>query len=364
MIASHRPRSQSLAVSGFTLIEVMIAVLISSMVMVAVSASFLGTMNAHYEIDTANSAQSDGQRVLDTIERDLRALWTYNLKRNHVLLGRNRDISGFDADWLDFVCATDSIGGVVDVENRVSHSGICEVGYWLRDNPALPGLLELCRREDPLVDDDITTGGTFQRVCDRVKSFNLTYYETLGYEAQPIDEWDSSREAKLPRRIKIELKVHRRIGNRNQVIGTEIDDDGRILETYQRHVVLDRRYERILQAGIAMVPVAPVAPEAETQGGGAGGGGGGGGGGRGGGGGGAPGGAIGPGEMNVGGPPGGSGRPGGGTRPPGGGRGGGQPPAGGPGINLGELLRGRGGSGGGGFFGGLPGGGQGGGGRR
>jgi prepilin-type N-terminal cleavage/methylation domain-containing protein len=345
---------------GFTLVELMVAILISSMVMVAVSASFVGTLNAHYEIDTANGAMATGQRVLDTIERDLRGLWHYNVKGNKVLFGRNRDIGGFDADWIDFVTTTDTIRGVPDVENRITPTGISEVGYWLRDNRETPGLLELARREDALIDDDITRGGEFQVLCDRVKSLNITYYQTLGFDAEPVDEWDSSRDGLLPRRIKIELKVHRRMGNRNQVSGLEIGDDGRVLETYVRHIVFEKRYDTILQAGVAMVPVAPIAPADQPTSGAAGAGGEGGGGPLGGGGGGArgPGGGLpGLGEIGVGANPGmppGQGR--GGNRQPGPGRGG-LPPGGNPGLNLGDLLRG----GGSGLPGGLFGGGQGGG---
>lgn len=348
---------------GFTLIEVMVAVLISSMVMVAVSASFLGTMNAHYEIDNANAAMSEGPRVLDLIERDLRSLWHYNVKKNRILFGRSRDIGGYDADWIDFVASTDAIGGVVDLENRIAHPGVCEVGFWLRENRELPGLLELWRREDPLIDEDITRGGTFQRVSERVKSLNIIYFETLGYDAEPLDEWDSSREGKLPRRLKIELKVHRRIGNRNQVSGVEIEDDGRILETYVRHVVFDPRYDEILQAGIAMVPVAPIAPADQPAAGGAGSGGGGGGGGPG-----LPGGVGGAGrgnggEAGAGGMTGitrGGGRGGAPGGPGGGFPGSGQrPPSGGLPIDLGSLLRG--GGAGGNPFGGLGGGAGGGG---
>lgn len=332
---------------GFTLIEVMVAVLIASMVMVAVSASFLGTMNAHYEIDNANSVMSEGQRVLDIMERDLRSLWHYDIKKIRVLYGRSRDIGGYDADRLDILASTDAIEGVVDLENRIGHPGVCEVGYWLKENREIPGLLVLCRREDPLVDDDMTLGGKFQRVSERVKSLNITYYETLGYDAEPRDEWDSGQDGgKLPRRIKIELKLHRRIGNRNQVSGAEISDDFGILETYVRHIVFDQRYEKILQAGIAMVPVAPVAPSDQPTSagggdqGGSGGGGSGGGGARGGNG--MPG--VGEGGnfmVGNGRPPGGA-RGGQGGRTPGGPGGRGQPPSGGPPIDLGGLLRGGG----------------------
>ncbi len=341
--------------SGFTLIEVLLAVLIASMAMVAVSGAFISTMRTHYEIDNLTSSTADGQRILTLLERDLRGLWHYDIKQNRVLIGRNMDIGGYDADRIDLLTTTDAIGGVIDNQMQLAYPSICEVGYWLKENKEIPGLLELWRREDPMVDDDLLTGGHFQLVSDRIKSFNITYYTELGYDAEPLDEWDSSREAKLPRRIKIDFTIHRKIGNRNEISGNEVEDYEKTLKTYTRYFVFDKRYTDILQAGVAMIPVVPSPPGADDgQGGPLGGGG--------------PAGMAGAegGPFGAGGGPAGGGRgtgsrggeQGDGTRtsgPRGGGQNGGDrppPPAGNtPPIDLGDLLRGLGGGGGG---GGLP----------
>src|SRR5690606_38532841 len=246
--------------SGFTLIEILLAIAITAMAMVAVSGAFLGTLRAQYEIENLNSSTEGGQRVITLVERDLRGLWHHNIANNAVLRGRNMDIGGYDADRIDFLTTSDAVTGVIDNSNELAFPSVCEVGYWLKENEEIPGLLELWRREDPMVDDDILTDGRFQLVSDRIKSFNITYFETLGYDAEPIDEWDSSREGKLPRRIRIEFTIHRKVGNRNEISGAEIDDYEDILKTYVRHVVFDRRYTDILQSGVAMIPVPPPPP--------------------------------------------------------------------------------------------------------
>jgi hypothetical protein len=320
--------------------------MIASMAMVAVTSAFVGTLRTHYEIDNLTSSTEAGQRILALLERDFRGIWHFNVKRNRVLIGRDMDWGGNPADRIDLLTSSDAVGGVVDNQNQLSYPGVCEVGYWLKENPEQPGLLELWRREDPLVDDDLRSGGTFQLVTDRLKSFDVTYYATLGYEAEPLKDWDSSREAKLPRRIKVEFTLHRRIGNRNEIAGSEVDEYEQTLKTYVRHFVLDPRYVDILQAGVAMIPIAPPAPDADS----------------------GEGGPAGPAGGGAGGPAG----PGGRGGMPGlgdagtidlGGRGGGQPggdgrgapppgtPPGNPPIDIRDLLRG-GGGGLGGLFGG------------
>ncbi len=264
--STRHPEARNQA--GFTLIEVLLAVGITAVVMFKVGAAFLVTLQARTEIQALTESTADGERVLTLIERDLRALWHHNIKDNRVLIGRDQNIGGFDADRIDFLCSTNSVSGALDTTDQVSYPSICEVGYWLKPNPEIPGLIELYRREDPLIDNDLQSQGRFQLVCGRIKDFNITYFETLGHQAEELHEWDSSQENRLPRRIKIEFQVHRKLANRNRVSGAEVEDFGKIIKRYERHIVFDRRYTDILTAGVAMVPVAPPPPEAEALGGG------------------------------------------------------------------------------------------------
>ena len=262
---------------GFTLIELMVAVAITAIIMTGVGGAFLGILQAREKVHSLSDTTSAGPRILALIERDLRGLWHHNIEGNRVFLGTNRDISGFPTDRIDLLTTTDAIGAIDDGMGTARWPSICEVGYWLKENPELPDLRELWRREDPMVDADITMGGTFQLVHDRIKSFEVTYFRTLGADAEPIHDWDSAEENELPRRMKIEFTVERNLPNVNRVSGSEVSDFEDTLLKYTRHIVFDRRYPEILRPGIAMVPVLPPAPAEEgtaapIQGGGGGGG--------------------------------------------------------------------------------------------
>jgi general secretion pathway protein J len=352
-------RGRAACAGGFTLIEVLLAVAITSVVMLTIATTFRVTLEAREVVEELSESTEAGPRILQMIERDLRGLWTFNVKKNAILRGRSSDVGSFEADRLDLLTTTDAVGYVLDGHNEQRRPTICEVGYWLKANPRYRDLIELWRREDPMVDDDLLTDGRFQLVHDRLKSFKITYYKTLGNEAEEFHDWDSSIADELPRRIKIEFTLERKRGSRNIVNDAELEDFEGAEKTYVRHIVLDQRLQEILQVGAAMIPLPPPPPEEEAAGGGGsavtGG----------------PGGAAGSGgvagitgEVGVGdgskgrattsGKQGattsqttGSGR---GTR--GGGQGQGMP----PGFNLGELMRGGGGQGLGGLF---PGGGGG-----
>ncbi|MEQ1632818.1 MAG: hypothetical protein ABL997_10625, partial [Planctomycetota bacterium] len=323
-----------------------------------VGVTFRVTLEAREIVDELSESTAAGPRILSLIERDLRGLWTFNIKNNRVLVGRSRDVGSFEADRLDMLTTTDSIGYVLDDRNVPHQTTVCEVGYWLKQNSRYRDLIELWRREDPLVDNDLVTDGRFQLVHDRLKSFKITYFRELGYTSEELHEWDSGLEDTLPRRIKVEFTLERKRQSRNIVDDAEIEDFEGAEKTYVRHFVIDSSLMESLQPNVALIPVRPPKPEAGAGDDAAGGGGGGG----------ArsqamPDGSTvtkgsvttqvgGPGTSTQGGP-----IRGGAGRPPAGGAAGGLP----PGFNLGDLLRGA--RGGGGLFGGGGSNGGGGGGR-
>ncbi len=358
--------------SGFTLIEVLLAVAITAIVMLLVGTTFTATLEARATVEELSESTEAGPRIMAMIERDLRGLWTYDVKKNSVLIGRNRDVASFEADRIDMLTTTDSMGYVLDGQNKPHHTHLCEVGYWLKPNPRYRDLMELWRREDPLIDQDILTDGRFQLVHDRIKSFKLTYYRSLGHEAEELNEWDSTLDGTLPRRIKLEFVLERKQGSRNLVNDAEIDDFEGATKTYTRHFTFDPNMMDVMKQGVAMIPVRPPKPATAQQGplGPAGPGGQRGGGpagmdpnqiakgrgGRGGDNGEMP--DLAPGGKGRGGNRGGQGGQGGQPQFPGNGGGGGQRPQLPSGFNLGDLLRGLGGGsgGGGGGLGGLFGG--------
>ncbi|MHC5072866.1 MAG: PulJ/GspJ family protein, partial [Planctomycetota bacterium] len=253
---------------GFTLIEVLLAIAISATVMVVVATSFIGILQARQRVDAQTESTEAGARILNLLQRDLEGLWYHNIKKNKILVGRNHDIAGFAADKIDFLTSTDATGYVLDTEERLRKPSICEVGYWLKTNPDTPGLMQLWRREDPLVDDDLTTQGTFQLVHDRIRSFNITYHETIGHSAEEINEWDSSIADELPKVIKIEFSLERKIPSRNRAGSAEVEDPEGTVKKYIRYIVFDHRFNDILKPGVALVPILPRPPQAAEEGGG------------------------------------------------------------------------------------------------
>ncbi|MBL8722508.1 MAG: prepilin-type N-terminal cleavage/methylation domain-containing protein [Planctomycetes bacterium] len=352
-------RSSRTHAAGFTLIEVLVAISITATVMLTVGTTFRVMVDARDVVDELTESTEAGPRILNLIERDLRSLWTYNIGNNAVLRGRSLDIGSFEADRIDFLCTTQAVGYVLNAQSQPRRPAVCEVGDWLKPNPRYRDLMELWRREDPMVDRDLITQGSFQLVHDRIKYFKISYFKTLGNKAEELHEWDSSADDQLPRRIRIEFQIERRRGSGNTVNAVEIDDFEDAEKKYVRHFVLDADAVDALRSSEAVIPLLPVEPEVQQGSGPAGPAGPGG-----------PAGPAGPGSIVTKGSAttttatrNGPGMPGGerGTGMPNAPRIPGQIPGGGLPPGLGEILRGGGGAGGlGGIFGGGAGGGRGG----
>lgn len=252
---------------GFTLLEVLLALAITTGVMTMVYQTLAATLSAREAVRDLTDSTDSGGKVLSLIERDLRGLWHHNIKDNNILVGRNLDFGGVDADRIDMLCVTPAITSVEGLNRQQINPPLNEVGYWLKPHRRYgTDLYELYRREDPLIDEDILKGGRFQLVHSRITSFKIIYYEELGAEAEEILEWDTRQRGVLPRRIKIEFTIEPKRQSRNYGGSSELGDVESASRTYVRHFVFDQRYSTILDPQQTLITVFPPPPAEQGEG--------------------------------------------------------------------------------------------------
>lgn len=281
--------------AGFTLVEVLVVVLIVSGIMLAITQVLDSARVSRDTIHNIEETQLAGPAIMDLIERDLRAMITFDLPLESLLRVKNRVVSGLDADSIDFVASTDSLAAW-DVNRRATTNDYGEVGYRLRPNPADKDMLEIYRRESFGVDDKPYEGGQYVFLHDRVRAFDILVFNEDGPDADSIEEWnDGSTDPDkigLPARLQIELTLE---------LAPRIQREQLIFRSADKRTITYRRVIRIPQSlrDLLAGPPIPTIPQLA-----------------------APGAAAAGGGTNVGGPASGGG-PGGG-----GGGGGGKPPSG------------------------------------
>ncbi len=262
----HPPKNAATpacSIAAFTLLELLLAVTITAMLVVAVLSVFQVSLQAREEVRALGEPMTTGPRILDMIEEDLMSLWTFNIKDNRVFKGENRDFVGDDADRLHLIVAGETSQPVRLTDDSYRAAPYAEVSYLVKGSSDNSDHLELWRREDPLIDAEMDKGGSYQLLSNRVRSFNITYFEELGKDAEPFDEWDVAEKKTLPRRIKIELEIERSKDSFNKL--REVSDVGARKDKFVRHVVFDADTVTLLDAGVAVIPAIPEGePEPEN----------------------------------------------------------------------------------------------------
>jgi prepilin-type N-terminal cleavage/methylation domain-containing protein len=209
---------------GFTLMEVLVAMFISALIMVAVLGSLDSTQKAVDAIHNITLVEKAGPRLVSMIRDDLSRLAVYDAGEYQVLMGESRTSPrGADADRINMLVQRRSASPYPDpVSGRHFRAPLNEVGYWVRQRPDSDDFLQLFRREDFMVDDEPFEGGYFAPLNDRIISFNLAYYGEPEYDPNSEDNWDSMQEGQLPYCIELNLELEvqpRKSAESRQILG-------------------------------------------------------------------------------------------------------------------------------------------------
>jgi prepilin-type N-terminal cleavage/methylation domain-containing protein len=252
--------------AAFTLVEVMVVLLIVSAIMLAMTQLLEAARISRDTIHNIQETQLAGPAIMDLIERDLRALVTYDREPDKLIRVRNRVVLGHDADRIDFVTATDSVVPV-EIDRRWVRSDVNEVGYVLRASPRDDEFLELYRREDFFVDEEPFAGGAYTFLHDHVKHFDIQVFDEDGRDAKPLEEWGEREEQTgVPKRIEIRLTLE--LAPRLSQEQQHYSPMGQRTVTYTRIVRFGE--DLLAQVEISPIPTIPTlgaAPNANGAGG-------------------------------------------------------------------------------------------------
>ena len=173
---------------GFTIVEVMIAVAVMSLMLVSILKVLSAVRLTRDRIHNTQETQLAGPIIMDLIREDLQGLHILGRTKDDHLKITDRVQYGLDADRIDFITTTVSREPVW-IDGEVRRAQICEVGYVTRPNPDDDEFLELYRREDYGVDDEPFSGGNYTFLSNRVKSFSIEVFMQDGPDEEPLMDW-------------------------------------------------------------------------------------------------------------------------------------------------------------------------------
>ncbi len=188
--------------AGFTLLEILLAVVILTLLLGAVYAVLIGTVQAVERVEYVTQRAEIGPGILRVVARDFEHAVMPGGLAPGAFRAKSQDYGGFSLDQVDFVANVPALGPIGGV-GPPRPSPMNEVGYRLEPNPFAPGLFTLFRREGWFVDGDPLAGGMLYEVYDRVRSFSLEYFDGKEWK----EAWTSAEAGGLPRAVRIGLGV-------------------------------------------------------------------------------------------------------------------------------------------------------------
>lgn len=186
-----RPRVPFGPCRGFTIAEVLVAILITSIVAGVIHASYRGALRIIYASQEDMERTTMARLMLDRVSGDLSCAFLRGGKEYLVFVGADGgDTPG--ADSVTFITATH-----LRSERDARESILSEVTYSLDPEGYL------LRREDPSLDEDPFSGGDTRAIGEGVAGFDLEYLGDEGW----VPSWDSREDDSLPRAARVTLTM-------------------------------------------------------------------------------------------------------------------------------------------------------------
>ncbi|RLB28848.1 MAG: hypothetical protein DRG87_08440 [Deltaproteobacteria bacterium] len=198
--------------AGFTLIEILIAIMIFATLLTTIYTSYTGTFrvieDTESQAEIYRMARIAMERILDDLES------VYIQKGNQhtspegeegnslQFLGEEREIMGRRADTLRFTSRAH-----IDFSGKDPGFGVTQIGYYVKEGNDGEGFV-LYRNDNPRFTQtypfDEESGGLV--LCERLASVAFTYYGEDGGVSTSWDSASKGMEKKIPKAVSITLE--------------------------------------------------------------------------------------------------------------------------------------------------------------
>lgn len=196
---------------GLTMIEVLVAMAVMSMIAVTIWTATSQTAKTRDTVEASHDRHHQVRVALDMLARDLSSAFlsmhraTVEPVRDTVFVGTDRG----NADRLDFAAFTHQ-RRYLDVDE----SDQCEVGWFLAPDDEVIGRYNLVRRSSPIIDLEPLEGGQYLVLVQDVEEFDLEYFDLQMNDWQ--NEWNTTEltgeQFRLPHQVRVRLVVNDRNG--------------------------------------------------------------------------------------------------------------------------------------------------------
>jgi type II secretion system protein J len=190
---------------GFTLLEILVSITVIGLIMGIVYGAYSSNVEAIQMARQGGQVFQTARIVLDMMRSDLESAFLVKPKgKQKCTLGmicEDRDLGGRPADRIDFTTLTHR----TETEEEAP-TDLCEVGYYLLEDQERGGQV-LYRRDQILVDEDLTGGGRLEALTKGVTALDITLTDRLGNECESWNSLEEEHRGELPALIRVRLTL-------------------------------------------------------------------------------------------------------------------------------------------------------------
>ncbi|MDP9035697.1 MAG: prepilin-type N-terminal cleavage/methylation domain-containing protein [Myxococcota bacterium] len=204
MTGSLVERSRLVTQRGMTMIEVMVAVAVLTMIAVLIH----GVINSLSRGKKGEAMRSDrahqGRESMQRLVRDLSGAYlSLHAPTTQALITQKTAFVGRSSspfDRLDFTAFAH-----LRTERESHESDQAEVGYFVVADPDVADKMDLVRREQTPIDLEPLKGGVVSVVAEDVDEFDVRFLDAQS--GQWVETWDSTQVAGQPNRLPLEVEI-------------------------------------------------------------------------------------------------------------------------------------------------------------
>jgi general secretion pathway protein J len=190
---------------GFTLIEILLAIFIFSIVLAAIYGSYTGTFRAIDTVESQAAVFRQARIAMARMTEDLASSYYSDMITDmEKFVGTEQEVRGMRADTLRFISKAHLVFNDQELE-----AGSAQIFYEVRED-VTGERLALYRHDTPvLVAGDGEDGGGLL-LCDRLEEVRFYYYDAAGneqgnWDAASADFMDKAARERIPRMVAIKL---------------------------------------------------------------------------------------------------------------------------------------------------------------
>lgn len=199
------PSTKQKTSAGFSLLEVLVAATVSSIVLMMIYTAHRSIMFSVRDMAGIAEFYENVNLATRRIDRDIQCAYIHDDNDDLFLVGDASVTEPYKGS-LHFVTVMKSDLYVTAAPHKHAHtSDIKEVGYFLKEDPNYPGLFFLMRREAVTYDEEKKKGGRASILLENVEDIRFEFGS--GNSPDWDSRWDTETKNRFPSAVKTTLKV-------------------------------------------------------------------------------------------------------------------------------------------------------------